>query len=930
MQALDLHDGEKMDLSKYNFECQKAFHTGLQLAKSYGHQSLEVEHVAFAMLREHTTVLQGHPPEHFLTALQTHLRRQSRVFGTDRVGFGLRLDAALDDVEASRGMDMVVDEAALWQSLVKQSTTLKTAFQKLSEGVSSEPVRPVSPRSGSVIKGPRGASAGTGPVTGGGYSNAPQGNAPQGNAHQSDGKKAEAPTNPSPQDQVKNAKADDGKANKADEALTRYTIDFSALAERGELDAVIGRDSEVRRVLEILGRKKKSNPILVGEPGVGKSAVVEALALRIAAGQVPETMRSKRILSLDLGSLLAGAKFRGEFEERLKNLLKALEKHKGQIILFIDEIHMIVGAGNPEGGADAANLLKPALARGEINCIGATTLDEYRKHIEKDAALERRFQPVTVEEPGRDATVAILRGIKSGYEVHHGVQVDDDAVIAAVDLSIRYLTSRMLPDKAIDLLDEACSRLKLEIASMPVALDSLRGAIESLEIERKAITPGPKSHGAITSIDSKLSRARSEFDAMNAIWRKHHDLLDRHISTEGRRLELLKLLEQSKTNGEYDFAAKIQYSELPKADAEMKASQEELDVLQKQHHYLRQVVGRREIAEVISTWTGVPPNKMLETDSARLMAMEERISKRVFGQDEAVKSVSRAVRRSRAGVSEPGRPLGVFLFMGPTGVGKTETAKALAEELFDDESKMVRIDMSEYMQEHNVSRLVGAPPGYVGHGDGGELTEAVRRRPYSVVLFDEIEKAHPRVLDILLQTFDDGRLTDGNGRLVDFTNSLIILTSNIKIDVAPANDAEGQDYATRAALAEVLRPEFVNRIDEVVVFKGLGAVQYTRLVDKQLQGLNARIEDRAAHIYIGAELRARLIETARDGRFGGRALKRAFQAMVVDSVSERIIQQGETFTGAWQINSDEFGRILWRQGVPDPASVLLLPAAKAQ
>ena len=879
-----------MDLSKYNFECQKAFHQGLQLAKSYGHQSLEVEHVAFALLRDHSALVPKQSLDFFLTALQTHLRRQSRVFGTDKVGFGVRLDTALDEVEqASQGQ--AIQEISLWAVLCKQSTTLKTAIQK-STAASSEEHRVDTPRD---INSDKGLGKDT---------------------------KAGARV-----DSKSNKTNDAGNADlkKVDDILTKFTVDLSAKAERGELDPVIGRDSEVRRVLEILGRKKKNNPILVGEPGVGKSAVVEALALRIASSQVPETVKGKRILSLDLGSLLAGAKFRGEFEDRLKNLLKALESHKGQIILFIDEIHMIVGAGNQEGGADAANLLKPALARGEVHCIGATTLDEYRKYIEKDSALERRFQPVLVDEPGRDATVAILRGIKANYEVHHGVQVDDEAVLAAVDLSIRYLTARTLPDKAIDLLDEACSRLKLEIASMPVALDALRGQIESLEIERKAITPGQKSQAAIAGIDVKLRKARGEFDQMNAIWRAHHDILDRHTASEAKRQELIKLFEQSKANGEYDFAAKIQYSEIPKVEADLKATQAELDLLQKQHHFLRQIVGRREVAEVVGVWAGIPVNKLLESDAARLMAMESRISSRVFGQDEAVRSVSKAVRRSRAGVSEPGRPLGVFMFIGPTGVGKTETAKALAEELFDDDAKMVRVDMSEYMQEHNVSRLIGAPPGYIGHGEGGELTEAVRRKPYSVVLFDEIEKAHPRVLDILLQTFDDGRLTDGNGRLVDFTNTLIILTSNLKVEAAPAFDAQGRDDSMRQALAEVLRPEFVNRIDEVVVFHSLGITHYKRLVDKQLFKLNERLEDRAVRIYIAAQLRERLIETARDGRFGGRALKRAFQALVVDAVSEKIIQEPEKFTGAWQLNCDELGRIYWLKGSGETP---LLPAAK--
>jgi len=878
-----------MDLSKYNFECQKAFHQGLQIAKSYGHQSLEVEHVAFALLRDDSSLVGKESSEALLLALQAHLRRQSRMFGTERVGFGLRLDAALDDVEHAAG-GRVVDPRALWSALCKQSTTLKTALQKFGAAADGESVLHDETRRG-----------------------------------QKSSAKSEATQKPKEQKPAGSKDVVKVEPKKVDDVLLKFTVDLSAKAERGELDPVIGRDSEVRRVLEILGRKKKNNPILVGEPGVGKSAVVEALALRLASGQVPETVKGKRILSLDLGSMLAGAKFRGEFEDRLKNLLKAIETHKGQIILFIDEIHMIVGAGNSEGGADAANLLKPALARGEIHCIGATTLDEYRKHIEKDSALERRFQPVTVDEPGRNATVAILRGIKANYEVHHGVRVDDEAVLAAVDLSIRYLTARTLPDKAIDLLDEACSRLKLEIASMPAELDSLRAQIESFEIERQAINPGAKSKAIIAGIDVKLKKAREEFEQMNAIWKNHRDLLDRLTTGEAKRQEFLKLFEQSKSNGDYDFAGKIQYSELPKVETEIRQIQSNLEHLQKQHHFLRQIVGRREVAEVVSAWTQIPMAKMLESDSARLMSMETRISGRVFGQEAAVHSVCRAVRRSRAGVSEPGRPLGVFLFIGPTGVGKTETAKALAAEIFDDESKIIRIDMSEYMQEHNVSRLIGAPPGYVGHGEGGELTEAVRRKPYSVILFDEIEKAHPRVLDILLQTFDAGRLTDGQGRAVDFSNTLIILTSNLRVHVEQSNAMGGREQAVRLALTEVLRPEFVNRLDEIVEFRSLGIDHYKRLVDKQLLSLNFRLEDRAVRIYIGSQLRERLLDAARDGRFGGRALKRAFQVLIVDAVSEKIIQEPEKFTGAWQINCDEFGRIFW---APGSGETPLLPAAR--
>lgn len=892
-----------MDVSKYDFQAQKAFHQGLRLAKSLGHESLEVEHVAYSILRDHETFFSAELREVLLAKIQQHFQRQSKIFGIAKIGFGLRLDAALDEAEVMLP-DQLIDVKALWPALVKQSTVLRTHV------------------------GGDGVASGT-PATK--NTKRPQNTAFDLNQNFDEDVKVsdkEGGNKNKPADKNAQASAkekDAQKGVKVDDALSKYTVDVTAQAERGELDPVIGRDHEVRRLLEIVGRKKKNNPVLVGEPGVGKSAVVEALALRLIGAQVPETMKGKRILSLDLGALIAGAKYRGEFEERLKNLLKSLEKLKGQVILFIDEIHMIVGAGNAEGGADAANLLKPALARGEIHCIGATTLDEFQRHIEKDPALERRFQPVMVEEPGRDSSIAILRGIKTRYEVHHGVQVDDEALVASVDLAIRYLPARKLPDKAIDLMDEACSRLKLEIASMPAALDELRAAIEGFEIERKAITPGPRSQNALATLDVKLLKAREEYTAMNQIWRAHQELLDRLTACESKRQELSNLFDSSKSRGDYDFAARLQYFEIPKLEEDVKSIRAELASLQHKHHFLRQVVRKREIAEVVSVWTGIPVDKMLASDAKRLMSMEERIGSRVFGQGDAIRSVAKAVRRSRAGVNEAGRPLGVFLFLGPTGVGKTETAKALAEELFDAESKMIRIDMSEYMQEHSVSRMVGSPPGYIGHGEGGELTEAVRRRPYAVVLFDEVEKAHPRVLDILLQTFDDGRLTDANGRLVDFSNTLIIMTSNLKVEVGPTFNAMDHERSLRSGLAEVMRPEFVNRIDEIVEFSPLGLTHLDRLIDKQLAGLNDRLEDRGLRIHLGPILRNMLIDSAKDGKFGGRALKRAFQVLVTDAVSEKLIENPENAAGAWVLDCDELGRPSWRPGA---GSVPLLPAAQ--
>ena len=628
---------------------------------------------------------------------------------------------------------------------------------------------------------------------------------------------------------------------------------------------MVGRDAEVRRVLEILGRKKKNNPILIGEPGVGKSAIAEAIALRIADGSVPESMRGKRLLSLDLGALLAGAKYRGEFEDRLKGLLKGIEEHEGQIILFIDEIHMIVGAGNPEGAADAANLLKPALARGDIHCMGATTLDEFRKHIETDPALERRFQPLLVDEPSRDSAVSILRGIKSRYEIFHGVRIDDEALVAAVDMSIRYLTARKLPDKCIDLIDEAASRLRLQIDSVPAVLDQMRSQITQIEIEKKAIAGDTSAKAALSVLSVKLSRIKTEHASIEKVWMDHKALLEKLRQQEGKKQELQALFESSKSKSDFDLAARLQYAELPQIEKELIQTQSSLDAAQNKHPFLRQVVGAREIAEVVAIWSRIPVNKLLKDDARKLLEMEQRLGKRVFGQDAALRVLSNAVKRASVGVNDPRRPLGVFLFLGPTGVGKTETAKALAEELFDDEGKMIRIDMSEYVEQHNVARLIGAPPGYVGFGEGGELTEAVRRNPYSVVLFDEIEKAHPRVLDILLQVFEDGRLTDGKSQTVDFRHSLLVMTSNIPLNLISKPDGSFGDDAVRKALSGSLRPEFVNRIDEIVVFRKLAVKHLERVISRMVEDLNSRLSERQFRVVIADSVKARLLASGQDG-----------------------------------------------------------------
>ena len=874
-----------MDVSKYGFGCQRALHQGLQYARSLGHQLLEVEHVALAMLRAELISFESISIERFKRHIENHLARAPRIYGNVKVEFGRRLDAALDEVEdANEGNSEPIGELALWQAMIRQSTVIQTFIAKLkAENSESAEFTPMD-------KAPAADSA----------------------AKKKNKKKSAKNMRRRSTDRKGSGKDAKKVSEELDKNLRKFTIDLSAKAERDELDPVIGRDSEVRRVLEIVGRKKKNNPILIGEPGVGKSAVAEAIALRIASGRVPESMKGKRILTLDLGAMLAGAKYRGEFEERLKSLLQALTDLKGEVILFIDEIHMLIGAGNQEGGADAANLLKPALARGEIHCLGATTIDEYRKYIEKDPALERRFQPLYLDEPDRTTALAILRGLKSRYEIHHGVQIDDDALAAAVDLSLQYLTNRQLPDKAIDLIDEAASRLRLQIDSVPAVLDELRSKIDQLEIERKAIGQGPKHKKELAALDVKLQTVRKDQVAIEEIWRTHQDLLERMQAAEKKRQEFLNLYENAKAQSDFDFAAKIQYAELPKIDVAVAEVRGQLQDLQKQHSFLRQVVGAREVAEVISQWTRIPVNKLLETDTQKLNDMEGRLQSRVFGQNAALKIITKAVRRAGVGVNDPDRPLGVFLFLGPTGVGKTETAKALAWEMFNDESKIVRVDMSEYMEAHNVSRLIGSPPGYVGYGEGGELTEAIRHKPYSVVLLDELEKAHPRVLDILLQLFEDGRLTDGKGRTVDFRNCLIIMTSNLALDLATPAD-EASDDELRDALARELRPEFVGRIDEVVAFRSLGRKNLENLMDRFTGELNQRLNDRQFRVTVGKTLRAKLIASAGRGQFGGRALRRLFDQAVVDAVSDRIIENPEHASGAWVVDHDEDGGVKWQQ-----------------
>jgi len=679
------------------------------------------------------------------------------------------------------------------------------------------------------------------------------------------------------------------------QSLEKYGRDLTEVARSGKLDPVVGRDEEIRRVVQVLSRRTKNNPVLIGEPGVGKTAIVEGLAQRVVAGDVPETLKDRRVVALDIGGMIAGSKYRGEFEDRLKAVLREVSEAQGQVILFIDELHTIVGAGAAEGAADAANMLKPALARGELRCIGATTLDEYRKHVEKDAALERRFQPVFVGEPTVEDTVSILRGLKERYEVHHGVRIQDAALVAAATLSNRYISDRFLPDKAIDLVDEAASRVRVQIDSMPEELDQLERKRVQLEIEREALKKesDPGSRERLGRVEQELADLNDRGDALKARWQNEKGAISGLRDLKERREELQAELERTQRQGDLERAAEIRYGALVQVEKDIEARQQALDTLQGEGSLLTEEVTAEEIAEIVSKWTGIPVTKMLEGETEKLLHMEENLRARVVGQDEALQAVSSAVRRARAGLQDPNRPVGSFIFLGPTGVGKTETARALAEFLFDDEHAMVRIDMSEFMEKHSVARLIGAPPGYVGYDEGGYLTEAVRRRPYSVLLFDEIEKAHPDVFNVLLQVLDDGRLTDGQGRTVDFRNVVLIMTSNVGsqyiVELGETDRAE-MEVRVMDALRSAFKPEFLNRIDDTIIFRQLGREHIERIVDIQLVRLRKLLADRRLALELTSEAKKLLAERGYDPHYGARPLKRVIQRMVQDPLALRILE----------------------------------------
>ena len=859
-----------MRLDKFTVRAQEAIESAVGLAESHSQQSVETEHLLAALIGQAEGVARpmlgkiGAKADQVLAEVQEVIARLPQVSGVSQRYYGSRLSEAFQRAlkEADQLKDEYVSSEHLLLAIVdeKQGEAGRILRQ---HGVSRE----------ALLKVIEGMRAG--------------------------------------------ARVTSQNAEESYQALAKYSRDLTELAREGKLDPVIGRDDEIRRTIQVLSRRTKNNPVLIGEPGVGKTAIIEGLAQRIISGDVPETLRNKRLVALDLGAMLAGAKYRGEFEERLKAVLREIEKAEGQIVVFIDELHTLVGAGGAEGAVDASNMLKPALARGELRCVGATTLNEYQKYIEKDKALERRFQQVYVGEPTVEDTIAILRGLKDKYETHHGVRIKDAAIVAAATLSNRYITARFLPDKAIDLIDEAASKLRIEIDSLPTEIDEVEREIIQREIERQALLREEDaiSRERLSAVEREIAELRERSGGMKAKWQSEKEVIER-IRAAKEQVEQLRIqAEQFERAGDYGRVAEIRYGRIAEMQRQLDADNRQLDELQKAGRTLKEEVTEEDIAEVVAKWTGVPVSKMLEGEMQKLVRMEESLGARVIGQDQALEAVANAVRRARAGLQDPKRPIGSFIFLGPTGVGKTETARALAGFLFDDEQAMVRLDMSEFMEKHSVARLIGAPPGYVGYDEGGYLTEAVRRRPYAVVLFDEIEKAHPDVFNILLQILDDGRLTDGKGRTVDFRNTVIIMTSNL--GSREILEAEQDEVTMRAEvmnrLRQTFKPEFLNRIDDLIIFRQLGIEQLRRIIRIQLEALRRMLEDRKVALVLDPSAEELVAREGFDPVYGARPLKRAIQGLIQNPLALKLLN-GEILPGdTVTINGDlEAGRMVFR------------------
>jgi ATP-dependent Clp protease ATP-binding subunit ClpB len=842
-----------MQLDRLTVKSQEALQEAQRIAQGLSHQQIDGEHLALAMIGQTDSLIPdllekvGVPGARFKPDLERELARRHKVQGHAEAYMSPSLKKAIEAAqsEATKLKDEYISTEHLLLGLMDEGdTSLKKIFQ--THGLKRDLIL----RALADLRG--------------------------------------------------NQRVTDANPEDKFQALEKYGRDLTALARQGKIDPVIGRDDEIRRVMQVLTRRTKNNPVLIGEPGVGKTAIAEGLARRIVSGDVPESLKNKRLVSMDLGAMIAGAKYRGEFEDRLKAFLKEIVAGEGRILLFIDELHTLVGAGAAEGATDAANIMKPQLARGELRAIGATTLDEYRKYIEKDPALERRFQPVTVNEPSAEATIAILRGLKERYEVHHGVRIQDAALVAAATLAHRYITDRFLPDKAIDLVDEAASRLRMELDSMPIEIDQLERQIMQLEIEQNALKKerDDASRERLHRIERDLANLKEQSSKLKAQWQNEKAAINAASIINGQ-IEQAKLdLEQAQRKGDLNLAAQIQYGRIPELQQKLASAEKALKEKPTDNRLLSEEVTDEDIARVVASWTGIPVARMLEGERQKLVQMESRLQKRVIGQREALEAVANAVRRSRSGLQEPNRPIGSFIFLGPTGVGKTETARALAEFLFDDENAMVRIDMSEYMEKHTVARLIGAPPGYVGYEEGGQLSETVRRRPYSVVLFDEIEKAHHDVFNVLLQVLDDGRLTDGQGRTVDFKNTIVIMTSNIGSPIIQEYYGSGQldakghaemENLVRTELKTHFRPEFLNRVDDIIIFHSLDEAQLAHIVEIQLERLAKRLAAQQLTLDVDASAKKLIAQEGYDPQFGARPLKRAIQDQLLDPLATKIL-----------------------------------------